>query len=138
MTAKVYLLQLTRLRHRIRWIHDEIDALRAEAESIRGIRYDKIRVQTSPDPDPLATYLSKLEKETQRLSTTMDRYIVARAKIERQVSDLTPGLYADILYLRYVEGRPLQEVADELNYAYDYVRHAHGHALQAFERKYLT
>lgn len=137
MTAKAYLLQLTRLRHRIRWIKDEIDALRAEAESVRGIRYDKIRVQTSPDPDPLASYFARLEKEEQRLVATMDKYIEIRVNIEQQLADFAPGMYADILYLRYAEGMTLQQIADEMNYSYDYVRHAHGHALQAFERKYL-
>lgn len=98
--------------------------------------YDKIRVQSSPDPDPLATYLGKLMEMEDELSTELDQYLALYSRIFREVADLGMGIYADVLFLRYFDGLSLNDIADQLGYSYDYTRHIHGVALQEFEHKY--
>lgn len=137
MTAKQYLSQLRTLERRIAWLRDDIATIRAEAEGAKSVDYGRIRVQTSPDPDPLATYIDRLAKQERRLLDLYNQRIEIAIKINMQLADLTPALYADILYLRYVKGASLAEVADILNYSYSRIRHLHGVALQHFADKYL-
>lgn len=125
------------MRARLQVLQDEIATLRSQAESVRGMNYDKIRVQSSPDMDPLATYLGRLTEAEEELSTELDQYLAIYMKVFRQISGIGMGMYADVLYLRYFDGLSLSEIADQLNYSYDYTRHIHGVALQEFEHKYL-
>lgn len=137
MTAKQYLGQLRTLERRITWLKEDIAMIRAEAEGAKSVNYSRLRVQTSPDPDPLATYIGRLEKQETNLLKLCDQRLALAIKINEQLAQMTPSLYADILYLRYVKGASLAEVADILNYSYSRIRHLHGVALQHFADKYL-
>lgn len=137
MTAKEYLSQIRQMRSRLQVLQDEIATIRSQAESVRGMDYDKVRVQSSPDMDPLATYLGQLTEAEEELSTELEQYLTVYTQIFRQIANLGMGIYADVLYLRYFDGLSLSEIADQLGYSYDYTRHIHGVALQEFEHKYL-
>ena len=137
MTAKEYLSQIRQMRARLQVLQDEIATIRSQAESVRGMDYDKVRVQSSPDMDPLATYLGRLTEAEEELSTELEQYLTVYTQIFRQIANLGMGIYADVLYLRYFDGLSLSEIADQLGYSYDYTRHIHGVALQEFEHKYL-
>lgn len=137
VNAKQYLSQLRRLRNRIRSVRDDLDMLRAAAQSIGGMNYDKIRVQSTPDPDPLASYMAKIEEKELKLAGLMDEYLDLSLVIREQLAGFLPGNYSDVLFLRYVEGYSLNRIAREMNYSYEHVRHLHGRALQDFQKKYL-
>lgn len=125
------------MKSRLQVLQDEIATLRSQAENVRGMNYDKIRVQSSPDMDPLATYLGRLTDAEEELSTELELYLSTYMKIFREIADVGMGIYADVLFLRYFDGLSLGEIADQLNYSYDRIRHIHGVALQEFEHKYL-
>lgn len=44
-----------------------------------------------------------------------------------------PTKYRDILWLKYIDGKSLQEIADEIPMAYDNVCRLHGEALNEFD-----
>lgn len=125
------------MKSRLQVLQDEIATLRSQAENVRGMNYDKIRVQSSPDMDPLATYLGRLTDAEEELSTELELYLSMYMKIFREIANVGMGIYADVLFLRYFDGLSLGEIADQLNYSYDRIRHIHGVALQEFEHKYL-
>lgn len=137
VTAKNYLKQLKTLRRRANYFKGQLEVQRANAENIRSMDYSQIRVQTSPDPDPLATALDRILETEALLAETLGDYAKLYRQIHQQLADLGPGMYADVLYLRYVEGKTIAQIADELNYSYDWTRHLHGRALQEFQRRYL-
>ncbi len=56
-----------------------------------------------------------------KLRDRLDKLDNTRIKIETLLSNFR-GLEYRIAYLRYVEGKSLREVADELGYSYDYIR----------------
>ena len=66
--------------------------------------------------------------------------VLRTLKISRIV-DLILGMdnpiHVQVLYGRYVKGRSLSAIANELAYSYDRIKHVHGEALQAFDEKYL-
>lgn len=137
MTAKQYLSQIRRLRHLIKREQDQIADIRSMAESVGAIRYDKDPIQSSPANDAMPNYIIQLTEAETRAKQRIEEYLELVMTIRTQLDQITPGLYSDILYMRYIEGKNLYRIAEELNYDYNYIRKIHGRALQAFDRKFL-
>lgn len=56
-----------------------------------------------------------------KLRDRLDKLDKTRIKIETLLSNFR-GLEYKIAYMRFVEGKSLREVSDELGYSYDYIR----------------
>lgn len=136
MTAKQYLSQAAVLKRRIKQVTDRIEELRTETENPKAIRYDKDLIQKSATGDALANYMIRLDKEEQRLYNLKELYIDKYTEIRERISEVRPDLYADVLYMRYLENKTLVIIADELNYSYEWVCRLHGRALQDFSRRF--
>ena len=137
MTAKEYLSQVRRLRHMVKREQDQIAELRAMAESVGALRYDRDVVQSSPSNDAMPNCLIRLTEAEARARQKLEEYFDLTATVISQLNQITPGLYSDILYMRYIEGKSLYRISKELNYSHEWIRHAHGRALQNFEKKFL-
>lgn len=137
MTAKEYLQQLPYFRQMIRRTENQIAEIRALAESTGAIRYDKVRVQTSP-VDTLAEYAARLEEVEQDALRIKARYYVIYNTIQQQIDAVLPDKYRVILAMRYLDGLPLRKIANELSYTYEYTINLHGKALQQFAKMYLA
>ena len=134
MTAKEYLSQAAVLKRRIKQLEDRIEELRTEVSSPKAIRYDKDMVQSSPRSDVLASYMIRLEREKSKLLKAKDNYLDLYAEIRQRIIQVMPGIYADVLYMRYLEQKTLVQIADELNYSYEWICKLHGRALLAVSR----
>lgn len=134
MTAKEYLLQAAVLKRRIKHLEDRIAELRSEASAPKAIRYDKDMIQSGSSGDALANYLIRLEHEESRLLKCKADYIDLYEEMWIRISKVMPGMYADVLYMRYLEQKSLVVIAEELNYSYEWTCRIHGRALQAFSR----
>ena len=136
MTAKEYLGQAALLRRRIKQVEDRIEEIRTEASSPKAIRYDKDLVQSSPAGDALAKYIIRLEAEERKLIRLKTQYLDTRDKIRKQLAAVTPGIYSDLLYMRYLEEKSLVQISEELNYSYEWTCRLHGKALHAFDQEF--
>ena len=134
MTAKEYLSQAAVLKRRIKQLEDRIEEIRTEASSPKAIRYDKDMIQSSPNSDALANYVIRLDKEESKLLKYKEDYLDKYHEIRDRIVKVMPGIYADILFMRYLEQKTLVVIADELNYSYIHVCRLHGLALLAFAR----
>lgn len=135
MTAKEYLSQAATLKRRIKQIEDRIEKLRTEASSPKTIRYDKDMIQSSPSGDALANYMIRLDHEERKLIRLKEQYLDIHEEIRNRILLVRPDLYADVLYMRYLEGKSLVDISEELLYSYIYVCKLHGRALLEFARK---
>lgn len=134
MTARAYLSQAAQLKRRIGYIKERIAEIREEMVSIKALRYDRDVVQVAPRPDPLVDYLDRLRQEEERLGTLGMEYTDKVGEICTRIMDVTPGLYSDVLYRRYICGQNLHVIADDLNYSYVWICKIHGKALLEFAR----
>lgn len=137
MTAKEYLQQLKGINVAIDQKTQELNRLRAMAESIGGTDYSKERVQTSPSNEaPYVKAVNQLvdvEKEVEReMAILFDK----KHKIINQIQGLQNPIYVQVLYKRYEEGKELKEISDELNYTYQYILNMHMYALKDFKTTY--
>lgn len=135
MTAKEYLSKAAVLRRRIKQVETRIEEIRAEVSSPKAIRYDKDMIQSSPSGDALANYMIRLDHEERKLIHLKEQYLDIHEEIRNRILLVRPDLYADVLYMRYLEGKSLVDISEELLYSYIYVCKLHGRALLEFARK---
>ncbi|MBQ6035760.1 MAG: hypothetical protein IJL43_00475 [Lachnospiraceae bacterium] len=132
MTAKEYLSRALYLRMNINRLDERIKEMEIYIQSVRAIRYDKPNVQSSRE-DPMAKNVAKLldaEDEAIRLRA---EYEAEYNEIENQIKMLESEKHKAILAKRYLEGKGMWQIADELGYSVDWVKHLHTRALAAFE-----
>lgn len=137
MTAKEYLLQIKEQRNDILNQEEYIQRLR-DSLGVAGIRYDKERVQSSPEPDKFAKIFGQIfEEEEEKLQQMKDNLALTRVKIINQIHQIDDSKHQKVLYIVYVDGKNLKKAAQAMCFSYDYVKEIHIAALQAFEQKFL-
>ena len=136
MTAKEYLSQIRTLDVKINQRIEERERLWQDALGVSGIRYDKDKVQSSNALDTTALVIRCYEMEAE-INAMIDRLIDLKHDIIGDIHKLTDHRYIQLLHLRYVDFKRLEDVAcimrktngDE--YSYDHIVWLHGEALQA-------
>lgn len=133
MTAKEYLAEVRRLKYRCDALKRESDELTEQAVAIGAIRYDKDRIQVSPD--------NMLEKQVLRIIKMREKYLRAVAryqaeiiKRETEIALLDRWEYEEVLRLRYLSFLSFSRIAHELGMSESHVKRLHGAALQAFSK----
>ncbi len=145
MTAKEYLSQIRICDINIRQREQELAELEAEIYNISAVDTSKERVMGGKGLD-ITDCIGKcvdLKAEIQKAKTellALKNRIIGEIQAIRHLSGLkaeTKALYINILYMRYVDNKGLEDIAEELNYDYGYIRHKHGWALKCFDEKVL-
>lgn len=139
MTAKEYLSEIRKQRRIIRTLEQRAEELRAQAEGVKAITYDRDKVQVSPS-NMMEEIIPKLVETEEEYARQILRYHTEMQKRIDQIAALRSD-YAEILRLRYVEGNGhplrLEEIALRMFMSFNRVRHLHGEALEAFRRRWL-
>lgn len=134
MTAKEYLRSIKYLDKVINAKQAELDRLRHDAESIRGIAYDKDKVQTSNSSDSMKIVdkIIELSNEINReIDNLVDLKRDAHIKIEKVCNRKFISLLTDI----YINGYTLERVAEKSDKTYMTICRWHGQALNIFRKE---
>lgn len=131
MTAKEHLQQYAILEEKRKQLAFEIIEVR---EGMAGVGSPALsdRVQTSPSGDQMGNRVAKLISMEERLQALIDEKLAMGEKIITEIHNVDNAAYIKILYKRYIEFKKLKEIADEMDYSLDRVKHMHGYALQEF------
>lgn len=133
MSAKEYLTRLRLLSVEISNKKKELE----ECRKLSGIDYGAERVQTSPKGDKLERQALKCLCLEEEIQSDIKIMIEIRHDIIKAIHALENIRYVQILHKRYVEYKSLHTIAAEMKYSYSRIKHLHGDALQAFEKKFL-
>lgn len=133
MTAKKFLSQARFYRAMIARLEAKIAEIRIDMESVRGISYDKIRVQGGTS-DSVVHYLDQMMKLEEQLRNARARYYAAYNAILDAIDSLDSPLQRAIVAGRYLEGYSLKDIAEKLDYSFAYVQNQHGIALKNLVR----
>lgn len=130
MTAKEYLRSIKYLDNAINAKQAELDRLRHDAESIKGISYDSDRVQGNiSDSMKIVDKIIELSNEINReIDNLVDLKRDAHIKIEKVCNKKFISLLTDI----YINGYTFEQVAEKMNISYSTICRYHGQALQVF------
>ena len=95
MTAKEYLSQVQEQQNKILEQEEYIQRLRATLD-VAGIRYDKERVQTSPDPDKMAHTFSKIFEQEEILEDMKKVFVDFRIKVIDMIHQIENDIFRKI------------------------------------------
>ena len=143
MTAKEYLRRLKSLEIKINQRRQERDRLIAEAKGNSSPRLTVDKVQTSISGDTMGDKLAEAADIQREVDWLINKLIADRHRIIGEIHTLTDARYIQILYLHYVEGKRLEDVAEIMikpngkPYSYDHIASLHGMALQEFGKVIL-
>ena len=130
--VKEYLGEIKRLSVAIDSMERSIETLREDIASIQGISYDKDRVQSSASSDGMVNKMIRLDELVSEMEDTMIERAKKRAEITTQITMMPNGTYMQILFKRYVEMQKFEQIALDMCYSYDRVRHLHQEACETF------
>ena len=133
MTAKEYLKSIKYLDHAINAKQAELDRLKRDMCSIKGVTYDGDKVQggitdSMKIVDKIIELNNLINAEIDRL---VDLKAEAHAKIEKVCNEKFISLLTDI----YINGYTLEQVAERMDKSYETIRGWHGEALQIFRKE---
>lgn len=139
MKPKEYLRQLRRLDQ---MIDHKLTVAQMNFETktgIKGMRYDKDRVQTSLTGDAVLDAIIEKDEVMKKIDEDIDKLNRMRNLIVDQIDRIDNELYREVLFKMYVQWRQygtLLRVAaamsPEHTYSYDHIKHIHGYALKRF------
>lgn len=132
MNNKQYLLQVKLLDEKIQANKEALDSLKAKLTNITS-KLDEVKVQSSNQANFDETLASMIDLES-RLSRDMCKYINLKYKILNEINAMEDNTLSVILFKRYILGKSLNQIAKELNYSYDHLRHLHLKALREFRK----
>ena len=131
--AKEYLLRYRADEVRYEQLKEQYERLHAEAVGLRSPRLDGVRVQGGGG-DALDLKVAGLEELEQRLRKMFVEVADRKAEMLGEIQRLHDARRMKILYLRYIKHKPLDDIAEEMHFSHDWVRHMHGEALDEFAR----
>lgn len=141
MTAKEYLQKIKRTRERIQSLEEQ----RAHIMSTIGIKaidYTADRIRSSSDGDRMISAIARCVKIDNEIWQEKEHYIAQYRKVMKQIDGLDDSRYAELLKLRYIDDKRLEDIAcimrrtDGSTYSFDHILHMHGWALASFTEKY--
>ena len=128
--------------NKIRYIDMMINCKLEQVAELRSmllpsaIRYDKDKVQTSPDADSMSDTMSKVIELEEKINNDIDKLVdlksVAREKIEQMENEVEKV----ILYKRYFGNESFENIAVECGYSWRHIHRLHGEALNNFDKIY--
>ena len=134
MTAKEYLKSIKYLDNAINAKQAELDRLRHDAESIRGIAYDKDKVQTSNSSDSMKI-VDKIIELNNLINAEIDRLVDLKAEAHQKIEKVCNEKFISLLTDIYINGYTFEQVAERMNITDKTVCRWHGQALQLFRKE---
>lgn len=131
--AKEYLLRYRADEVRYEQLKQECARLYAEAVGLQSPRLDGVRVQGGGGDgmDLKVAGLEEIERKLYRMRIEVnDR----RVEMVEEIQRLHDARHVRVLYLRYIQHKQLDEIAEEMHFSHDRIRHVHGEALDEFAR----
>lgn len=97
---------------RLKAKHDELETCLLPS----GIRYDKDKVQTSPE-DPMSKIVAEITELEKEMIQVQRRKFIQLEKIEQAVNSLESEEERTALTMRYINRKSVQDIAEEMGYS---------------------
>lgn len=131
MTARQYLKKIEIATRRIEAVCRRIEELEVRAQGVGAIRYDKDRVQTSPQ-DRMPDMVIKLAEMEDKYAAAVVREQRFKMDAQRRINRLPDARYITILTARYVDCLTWEETARLAGYGIRQSVRIHDEALKVF------
>ena len=132
--AREYLEQLKILDTIIRQKIAELRSLKEISTNLHSLDYlqNNGKKNISPDASFVRLVNSSIDLGKE-INEQIRQYANKKHEIIDQIHKLKDNKYVEILFKHYVEYKSLEVVAEEMDFAYNYLLTLHGYALQMFQ-----
>ncbi len=135
--AKLYLKQIKRLRNEIDILIHQRNELEELAMCTGAINIQPDKVQSSPNPNRTTDKIDSIVDMEEFISQKIETYKRETTSIIQMIARLeTEEKFRQLLRLRYVKFERFEEIALDMGYSYESVRHMHKDALEEFAKQY--
>ena len=133
MTAKEYLRSIKYLDNSINAKLAELDSLRHNAESIRGVSYDGDKVQGGVSDS--MRIVDKIIELNNVINAEIDRLVDLKAEAHTKIEKVCNEKFISLLTDIYINGYTLEQVAERMGKSYVTICEWHGQALNIFRKE---
>ena len=136
--AKRYLQKIEEMDRQILSDEVRIREMEADARTLRAVRMDGMpRSGSDATGAAFEAAIAEIDRRRERMAGAIMEKQAVIERLTGEIRGMENKTYARILELRYVRYREfpnLWEVAREMKYSYEWIKHIHGDALVAFWR----
>ena len=133
MTAKEYLRSIKYLDNSINAKLAELDRLKRDMCSIRGVTYDGDKVQGGITDS--MRIVDKIIELNNIINAEIDRLVDLKAEAHSKIEKVCNEKFISLLTDIYINGYTLEQVAERMNITDKTVCRWHGQALQLFRKE---
>ena len=133
MTAKEYLRSIKYLDNAINAKQAELDRLKRDMCSIKGITYDGDKVQGGITDS--MKIVDKIIELNNVINAEIDRLVDLKADAHNKIEKVCNEKFISLLTDIYINGYTLEQVAERMDKSYETIRGWHGEALQIFRKE---
>lgn len=133
MTAKEYLLQIKDIRHRIQILDEQIQQLRADAESA-GISLDGMPHAQGGKKSKWESLVIQLADYERNFVGEMSTLWSKTMEANEYIGQIPSTQYQDILIRRYLKDQRWEQISYEMHISWQHSFRIHGRALTELEK----
>lgn len=133
MTAKEYLRSIKYLDSTINAKQAELDRLKRDMCSIKGVTYDGDKVQGGITDS--MKIVDKIIELNNLINAEIDKLVDLKAEAHQKIEKVCNEKFISLLTDIYINGYTLEQVAERMDSSYSTVCRHHGDALQAFRKE---
>lgn len=133
MNTREYLNQIQRYDRVIRNKYVELEQLEAHATGLSSFSYGD-RVQTSGSQDKIGDLVAKIVDLQSEIADTTKEYLEKKTQVIKTIDSVKNSVLYDILFKKYVEGKTLDIIADEIGYSYQRIKELHLSAIATVKK----
>ena len=133
MTAKEYLRSIKYLDNSINAKLTELDRLRHNAESIRGVSYDGDKVQGGIMDG--MKIVDKIIELNNLINAEIDKLVDLKAEAHAKIEKVCNRKFISLLTDIYINGYTFEQVAERMDKSYVTICEWHGQALNIFRKE---
>ena len=134
MTAKSYLNSIRYLDSEITAKQTELEHLKKDAESLRGITYNSDKVQGGGTNDPMQI-VDKIVGLQNVINDEIDKLVDLKEEARRRIARVYHPKFISLLTDLYINCFTLEQVAERENVTYTTICRWHGDALEIFRNE---
>ena len=133
MTAKEYLRSIKYLDHAINAKQAELDRLKRDMCSIRGVSYDGDKVQGGISDS--MKIVDKIIDLNNVINAEIDKLVDLKAEAHNKIEKVCNEKFISLLTDIYINGYTFEQVAERMNITDKTICRWHGQALQLFRKE---
>lgn len=114
---------------------DQMQDIYASIDGMKAITYDGDRVQTSQRVDAgFVDDLARMDKIVRDIRNTIAQKEYARAHICKMIDEIKDDDMRAVLYYKYMKGMQLKDIAKEIGFSDNYIKHLAADSVKEFYR----